>query len=267
MSNRKRKTIIGKCRICGQEGKLSFEHVPPQKAYNQETVIEYTLENWIRSRKVKGKQRQGGIGEYTLCEKCNPDTGAWYGTEYGRWATMAFDALNILNNNPDILSSKNAIAITLKDAYPLRFLKQVITCLFSVISVSPGSDFADNNPELVKFILDKNQTNLPETYNFYLSLYRKPSILRRIPLAGKLKVLYKKDMSGNIIYGTIKSKPASVFSEMAHPPFALVMAHGTLFSDATDISYFKNFRYDEHMDLILPLKIGTGLMPYPGSYQ
>ncbi|MCJ7646092.1 hypothetical protein MUO65_04200, partial [bacterium] len=63
-----------------------------------------------------------------------------------------------------------------------------------MISVSPGSDFADNNPELVKFILDKNQTNLPETYNFYLYLYRKPSILRRIPLAGKLTVSYNKNM-------------------------------------------------------------------------
>jgi len=267
MSNRKGKTIIGKCRICGQEGKLSLEHVPPQKAYNQETVIEYTLENWVRNQKVKGKQRQGGLGEYTLCEKCNPNTGSWYGTEYGRWATMAFDALNILNNNPDILSSKNAITITLKDVYPLRFLKQVITCLFSVINVNPGSTFADNNPEMVKFILDKNQTNLPETYNFYLSLYRKPSILRRFPLAAKLPVSYDKNKSGNIIPGTLIFKPESIFSEMAHPPFRLVMTHGTPFPDATDISYFKNFRYDECMDLILPLKIGTGLTPYPGSYQ
>jgi hypothetical protein len=258
---------MGKCRICSREGKLSFEHVPPQKAYNQETVIEYTLETRVRNQKVKGKQRQGGIGEYTLCEKCNPDTGSWYGTEYGRWATMAFDALNILSNNPDILSSKNAIAITLKDVYPLRFLKQVITCLFSVISISPSSDFADNNPELVKFILDKNQTNLPETYNFYLSLYRKPSILRRFPLAGKLTLSYNKDMSGNIIPGTTKTKSESVFSEMAHPPFALVMTHGTPFPDATNISYFKNFRYDEYVDLVLPLKIRTGLTPYPGSYQ
>lgn len=267
MSNRKRKIIIGKCRICGREGKLSFEHVPPQKAYNQETVIEYTLENWTGNQRVKGKQRQGGIGKYTLCEKCNPDTGSWYGTEYGRWATMAFDALNILNNHPDILSGKNAIAVTLKDVYPLRFLKQVITCLFSVISVSHGSSFADNNLELVKFILDKNQTNLPETYNFYLSLYRKPSILRRISLAGKLTVPYNKDMRGNIISGTIKSKHASVFSEMAHPPFALVMSHGTPFQNATDISYFKNFHYDECIDLILLLKIGIGFTPYPGSYR
>lgn len=263
----KRKTIMGKCRICGREGKLSLEHVPPQKAYNQETVIEYTLESWIRKQKVKGKQRQGGIGEYTLCKCCNPNTGSWYGTEYGRWATMAFGVLSILKSNPDILYSKNTIAITLKDVYPLRFLKQVITCLFSVVGKSPDSDFADKNPELVKFVLDKYQTNLPETYNFYLSLYRKPSILRRVPIAGKLTVSYNKDMNGNIIPGTIKNKTASIFSEMAHPPFALVMTHGTPFLAATEISYFKKFRYDECVDLVLPLKIGIGLTPYPGSYQ
>lgn len=258
---------MGKCRICGREGKLSLEHIPPQKAYNQETVIEYTFDSWVRKQKEKGKQRQGGIGEYTLCGECNSDTGSWYGTEYCRWATMAFDVLNILKSNPDIISSKNTIAITLKDVYPLRFLKQVITCLFSVVGKSPDSDFAGNNPELVKFVLDKYQTNLPESYKFYLRLFRKPSILRRVPLAGKLTVPYNKDKSGNIVQGTIKNRNASVFSEIAHPPFALVMTHGTPFPAATEISYFKNFRYDECVDLVLPLKIGTGLTPYPGSYQ
>ena len=263
----RKKTVVGKCRICGKERKLSFEHVPPQKAYNQETVIEYTLESWVKNQKVKGKQQQGGIGAYTLCEQCNPDTGSWYGNEYFKWTSVGFDVLNFLDENPNILSNKNTIAVALKDVYPLRFLKQVVTCLFSVVGISPSSTFADNNPDLVKFVLDRYQTNLPENYRFFLRLYRKPSKLRRVPIASKLTVTYNKDSSGNIIPGTIRAQPASIFSEMAHPPFALVMTHGTSFPDATDISYFKNFGYEESVDLVLPLRIGKGLTPYPGNYQ
>jgi len=263
----RKKVIIGKCRICGKDGKLSFEHVPPQKAFNEETVIEYTLESWVKKQVVKGKKRQGGLGEYTLCEQCNSDTGSWYGNEYVKWAAIGFDVLNILDNYPVNFTDKNTIAVALKNVYPLRFLKQIVTCLFSVTSVSPNTNFADNNPDLVKFVLDKYQTNLPEAYHFFLKLYRKPSKLRRIPIAGKLTVNYYKDKSNNIIPGTISTQSATVFSEMAHPPFALVMTNGTSFSDATDISYFKNFGYDDCADLIIPLSVGTGHTPYPGSYQ
>ena len=263
----RKKTVIGKCRICGKEDKLSFEHVPPQKAYNQETVIEYTLESWVKKQKAKGKKQQGGSGAYTLCEKCNSDTGSWYGSEYIRWANFGFDVFDILDKNPNILSNKNTITLTLMGVYPLRFLKQVITCLFSVIGISPKSSFADNNPDLVRFVLDRYQTDLPETYRFFLRLYRKPSKLRRVPIAGKLSVTYDKDKHGNFIPDTIRSQSASIFSEMAHPPFALIMTHGTSFPDATDISYFKNFSYDECIDVVLSLSIGEGLTPYPGRYQ
>src|SRR5262245_8203037 len=126
----RRKKVSGKCRICGKEDKLSFEHVPPEAAFNKATVIEYTLESWITKRKVKGKQRQGGIGEYTLCGQCNSDTGSWYGGEYVTWARTAFDILLHIERHPDYFSGKTEITVTLRNVYPLRFLKQVVTCLF-----------------------------------------------------------------------------------------------------------------------------------------
>jgi hypothetical protein len=86
----RRKKVNGVCRICGQYGALSFEHVPPQEAFNKSTVIEYTVESWVTKRRVKDKQQQGGIGQYTLCETCNSNTGAWYGGEYVKWARIGF---------------------------------------------------------------------------------------------------------------------------------------------------------------------------------
>jgi len=262
----RRKKVPGKCRICGKEGELSFEHVPPQSAFNEETVIEYTLESWTTKRKAKGKQRQGGIGEYTLCEQCNNDTGSWYGDEYVKWAKTASDILLLIERHSDYFSGKTEVVVTLRNTYPLRFLKQVVTCLFSVAGISPGAEFSHNNPELVKFVLERHETRLPPDYQFYLRLYQSP-ILRRYPIAGKLTVTYNKDDGGNILPHTLKVSSASILSEMTHPPFAITMTYDTGFLDATNITHFKNYKYDEQLDLVLPLMIGRSSTPYPGSYQ
>ena len=262
----RRKKVLGKCRICGRDGELSFEHVPPQSAFNKATAIEYTLESWISKRKVKGQQRQGGIGEYTLCEQCNNDTGSWYGDEYVTWAKTAFDIFSLIEHHPDYFSGKTKIAVTLKNVYPLRFLKQVVTCLFSVVGIGPDAEFAKNNPELVKFVLDRYETHLPSDYQFYLRLYHS-SKLRRYPIAGKLTVTYNKGENGNILPRTLKVVQQAFFLKMTYPPFALTMTHGTGFPDATNITHFKNHKYDEQLDLVLPLMIGRSSTPYPGSYE
>ena len=49
----KRKKESGKCRICGKEGKLSFEHVPPEAAFNKATAIE--LESGLSLKRSQAK--------------------------------------------------------------------------------------------------------------------------------------------------------------------------------------------------------------------
>lgn len=117
----KKEEVVGQCRICGKHGKLSFEHVPNRAAYNKITTIEYSWEDeYIHKKQTKGKIRQGGIGEYTLCEKCNNNTGHWYGGEYTRWARACFEYLR--NRKPSSVEPDEAV-LTLYNVYPLRFLK------------------------------------------------------------------------------------------------------------------------------------------------
>jgi hypothetical protein len=189
-----------------------------------------------------------------------------YADEYVKWAKTASDILSLIRRHPDHFSSKTEIAVKLKNVYPLRFLKQVVTCLFSVVSISPGAEFARNNPELAKFILDRYKTNLPQDYRFYLRLHQS-HILRRHPIAGRLTVTYSRDESGHILPHTIRASEPSVLAEMCHPPFALVMTYETDFPDATNITHFKDYEYDDQVDLVLPLMMGRSSTPYPGSYQ
>jgi hypothetical protein len=91
----------GRCRICGKDGDLSFEHVPPQKAFNDQRLIAYSVEGWVTKKAAKGRQFQGGAGAYTLCRQCNSDTGAWYANEFVTWSLIGADVLQILDRQKE----------------------------------------------------------------------------------------------------------------------------------------------------------------------
>src|SRR5262245_19184544 len=78
----------GLCRLCGSVGKLSLEHVPPRSAFNATPVFLRTMEDWLQGddRQRRGRKEQRGFGAFTLCERCNNNTGSWYGGEYVEWA-------------------------------------------------------------------------------------------------------------------------------------------------------------------------------------
>lgn len=251
---KQKKKVSGQCRICGKQGILSFEHIPNREAYNKETTIEYSWGDvFVKKEKVKGKIIQGGIGEYTLCEKCNNDTGHWYGGEYTRWAKACFEFLK--NRLPSSIEPDEA-TITLHDVYPLRFLKQVVVCFFSV---TPG--LAQTYPELVQYVLNKEQKHISENCQFFLNFYFgiKPK-LRRWPIAGKITILYQ---NGNLTPVT-----SSVISEITHPPFALVMSDKMGFQRAGNITSFTDYDYDQQAkNLTLKLQVIKGESSLPGSFE
>jgi hypothetical protein len=77
-------------------------------------------------------------------------------------------------------------------------------------------------------------------------------------------VTYTKDESGAI--KSFENIEPSAFSEISHPPFMLIMTHGTIFPNATNITHFKDYQYDEAVELTLILKIGESTSPLPGSF-
>lgn len=71
----KRKNLENKkngiCHICGEHGKMSYEHWPPQSCDNKEVMRLITSKNKLGHRLVRG------FGRYTLCEVCNGYTGKY----------------------------------------------------------------------------------------------------------------------------------------------------------------------------------------------
>jgi hypothetical protein len=86
------KAHFGICHLCGVNGKLSFEYVPPESAFNNQRILRSTFEQVLANEDIdelKGRQQQRDADAYTLCERCNSETGAWYVPAFTNWARQA----------------------------------------------------------------------------------------------------------------------------------------------------------------------------------
>jgi hypothetical protein len=254
MAKRKKGKKRGVCCICGNNGDLSFEHVPPKAAYNKATIIEYRWENFTENRKSKGRSLQGGAGAYTLCEGCNNNTGSWYANEYVKWSRACRDVMIYWNKTNITFGT-----VFLNNVYPLRFLKQIVTCFFSLIGAPGEAAFANSYPGLAQFVLDKGNTILPSGFRFFINLYKYSDTgntqLRRWPLVAKISV----DQN-------LTPVDATSFDEIAHPPFQLLM---TMEDDpikwATEITSFKDYGYNDKVNMQLQLRVTDSTSRLPGA--
>jgi hypothetical protein len=197
-------SVTGECCICGYIGELTFEHVPPRAAYNDRRVFEAKMENllggeWIPGTAVtNGRYLQRGAGRYSLCGKCNNDTGAWYGTPY---VDFARQAMVILSRSKGELSLAYPYGIV-----PLRVLKQIVVMFFS--ACGPGLRKA--HPDLVRFVLNRDLRIFPGYIDIWAYLHHptQSTSTRQSGVTGLIN----------------RGGKSHVFSEIAFPPFGLIMS-------------------------------------------
>ena len=73
------KKYQGKCALCGKEGKLSFEHIPPQAAFNTSPSRVVTGDKLLDDTHrlpwdmdgLRYSNLQQGMGLFSICEDCN----------------------------------------------------------------------------------------------------------------------------------------------------------------------------------------------------
>lgn len=262
-----RKKVFGNCRICGIHAKLSFEHVPPRAAFNDCTAVGkqiFELINKDPDHYFDGKHHisQRGAGAYTLCEKCNPNTGAWYGDAFANFAHQSLDIL------------KHAIGRPLTyypfRIYPLRVIKQIITMFFSV-----NKDlFRLNHPDLVKFVLNKNERYLSP--DIRILVYFTPGPNARIAGGTSISAIeinpdeVSLDTMDNLLSQYQHDYAKSLYSsEIAFPPLGYVLSFGLepLDNELADISFFAKYPYNDWTSLYLKLPVYPVHTWYPGDYR
>ncbi|WP_345822408.1 hypothetical protein ABC766_12920 [Methylobacterium fujisawaense] len=232
-----RRTIIGKCRICGSVGPLTYEHIPPESAFNDQSVLEPNRDLIIGRDTIeyldnrKGRTNQRGVGGYTLCGDCNSKTGSWYVPAF----TDFSHALYPMCAGLEVYKSG---WITLK-IKPLNILKQIMTMFCSVNS----ERYAEVHPEMIRFILNQENRALPDKFRISIALYNLEHsvVLRSTGIASSM------DMNNGRL---------SVFSEISFPPLILMLDVGQYPVDErlTNITWFKNYNYNEVRSINLILK-------------
>lgn len=242
-----RRGSIGICKLCCEETKLTYEHIPPRQSGNKGRFVTISSDAFINDpflETTKGKKQQGGIGYYSLCKDCNSFCGRMYSNAYIDFVNQVnywhfLSKYKYLKGDPYII-------------HPLKILKQIIS---NFICISSGP-YTEVYPELVDFVRDKESNLLPDKYQFYAYYDFTPNMYRFI--------------SDNISYneGVLHK-----ISEIAYPPFGFVMIVDDpgvqIDSRLLNITKFKNFPYYKR-DIWINLRLNVlpvAMAAVPGDYR
>ena len=240
-----KREVIGKCRICGEIGKLTFEHVPPHAANNRRPIIERSLLDCVsedekngslpwEKKNSNGRINQKGLGGYYLCEKCNNSTGSWYANDYKTFVnTLICVLLESKRNNED-----RRISIKLMEMYPLRILKQIMTMFCDI-----NPNLASNDPSLRDFILNReNNTFNSSKYRIYMYIMR----------SGFMRVC-------NLCHLILKNYPCPIMvSEVSNIPVGFLLyldKPDDIIINECEISSFSAYSYNDKRSIELIVNI------------
>lgn len=237
----RRKMQNGTCRICKKNTQLSFEHIPPKVAFNKYTkfqtvpFLEYIQNSHLEDYKPTEKLQQGGIGNYCLCRNCNSFLGNNYVPDYFKMTQIGKAFF--------INKEFTKVTFSTKEISPLRFLKQIIS-MFICLN---DSQFTDNEPELLSFLKNTSENNLPEKYRVFMY----------VNYIGKIRNLT--GMYTNH-YGLV--------NELTFPPFGFVLSiKSNKQFPLTEITHFKNFDLSYKDEVKYELFNLPTHLPFPIDYR
>lgn len=171
---------------------MTFEHIPPKKAFNDHQQLLRTLEDHISGRPGGYLRFRKGLGKYSLCERCNNNTGSWYGPAFVDWTRQGFEWFNKVEGEK-ILSLPYYVQ-------PLNVLKQVM-----VMAVAMSNEVSlDAHKEIRRFLLRPGQRYMPSDYRAFVYFN----------MRGQLRFT-----SGMAILDTEGKGSDYVMAEVALPPF------------------------------------------------
>jgi len=190
-----------------------------------------------------GRKQQRGFGSYTLCVKCNNDTGAWYGNAYVSWAYQGLRHAHYAKQVPEMLFNFQI--------FPSRVLKQVICMFFSLNSTS----FQRAQPELKKLVLNRESRYLLDKKIKVYAYYTLSPQIRAMGVSARLNV--------------IDGGPVYITSELSFLPWGYVMTFDCPPPDPrlVDITFFANYRFDDWKELSIRFPVLPVQSWIPGDYR
>jgi len=248
----------GPCHVCGMEGPLSFEHVPPKSAGNRDPAemldIFQALAKAEGKNAGRGQISQRGSGAYALCRRCNERAGGEYVPEFLRWVAAGAEMLGHADlEELDQQQEPAFMHAELQGTRPALLVKQIATML---LALAPTGFALHRDHLLVRdFAQDPEWRGLPDRYQLYLVLY-----------VGEFMRL-----NGGTAVATVSGgKLGSTYMlEMAAPPLAWIL---TVDEDsppvrAGNITGFADLGFHQKANVSIDLQIGFGHTPFPADFR
>ncbi len=236
------KKHFGKCALCRQESKLTFEHIPPASAFNStpskpvigdKILFDEDRLPWDTSG-LHFDNQQSGMGKFSLCKTCNNNTGSWYVNDYSLFAHIIHCAFQ----DP---AMKNMGGIGIKDIHPLRFIKQVVSMFCSINNCDD-----ERLDSLRDFVLNKTQKGIDKSKYKICMYFTKSMLTKYVPITAILKMNEK---------GRCES---IALTEITAYPFGFILYFSpteTWKYDGFDITEFADIDYDKLATIEMPLTI------------
>jgi len=102
---KKKRTEIDYCNICGNFGKMTWDHVPPKAAYNWNSIKVNTVFSGMPKENIYQKKYQNGIKFRSVCQKCNNELLSKYDVVYVDFVQKVagfFEKCDMSNSNVEI---------------------------------------------------------------------------------------------------------------------------------------------------------------------
>ncbi|KAA8473718.1 hypothetical protein BDE36_0202 [Arcticibacter tournemirensis] len=194
VDNKNNRMSQQKCALCGKHELLTFEHIPPQCAFNNKAIFVQSHEHLTEENSYlygKMKKSQRGFGKQSLCASCNNSTGNWYVKDF---CSFAEQGMKILKDNkvPEYIQGNYIIK-------PQNVIKQILIMFLAADSLGAIRD----SPGISEYLLNRESMAWPEKVNIYLYSNSSP----------------KKRMLGYCIVGDIGAQGVYKWSEINYQPF------------------------------------------------
>ena len=243
------KKVYGKCALCGKEGELSFEHIPPKAAFNEQPAkpisgVEFLQDGNRYPWDATGLQYQNlqqGMGMYSLCEACNSLTGSLYGNEYKEFAQRAIHVAF-----SDVDPTKNEVVF--KSVHPLRVIKQIASMFCSTTRIKQMD-------ELKAFVLDKEKRGIDKSKFEFRMYFTRDNVIKWtgfnvLCVSGETNLIHLSEITAFPLGFILYLNPSEVHQKAG-----------------IDITSFSDFGYDDICDVHSPILIHTVNSWVPGDYR
>lgn len=256
-----KKKVFGKCRICGNEKQLTQEHYIPRAAGGGVKRTLYSGDELIKTLhkdedgndyKPRGKIKQNGLSDYSLCKECNEQSGILYDKDFAEFYKRIHYVITSSTDIPkgqniDDYLDKKVATIVLKDIKPLNIAKRMLVSFCTI----EHAGLTDRQPEIRKAILDKDYQPNTDNFALYMSLH-----LGNSAFFGTVAAL--KNVDGRHftqVYAGIESELVAFYYSSDKDTKAVGL------DNCTDITpWLTRYKYDQTATVKLELMFNKSLM-------